>query len=626
MLLDQAALCKQAAMVESLELKEMKFHPAFMSELDNLLSDVYVSLLPNSSEYEQRKQLVQAYSTTVETTFGNIGGFPVVEAFGSFTMNIFTAKSDLDLSINFDKSNAKCLPRVQVISVLRRFAKILRRKQSMGQLSGVLLILSAKVPVLKAVDCKTGIECDISVENKDGISRSLFFSIISSIDERFRIISFLMKAWAKANDINSSKDHTMNSVSIISLVALHFQTRDPPILPPFSALLRDGADITKLRSFVPEFMNLATRNKESVAELFIALLAKLASVQKLWEVGLCASNFEGSWISKTWTSKFGSNMNVEDFLDRDQNFARSVGKSKMSKIYDCLRRSLGYLSSSMQGQIEISALGTLLFGSIALHTRTSHAITNAGAANKQKLPIKSIHPRADVINESSRALGKKQTSYESIQTHVQTKTTSRTGLKRKQISTKSTPPFACATAPAKHTAINSGGALKMNPPIETAKLKLPVQTLAKEINTISLETKPPVRRAHVTNDSSKRPRYNQVAGELPPGHLQNQNYTYFPMPTMHPDVSYYLPPLNGIRYQNTYAHQPPPQHRPVSLLGPVPQYRPVSLLGPVPQYRPMAPVSSGMSRYYSNPVHPVILDGRHNPGMFPGYTSNAGYP
>lgn len=77
--------------------------------------------------------------------------------------------------------------------------------------------------------------------------------------------------WAKANDINSSKDRTMSSMAIIALVAFHLQvlndsfpvlililfcnctiltsnffqiafgsvqTRNPPILPPFLALLR----------------------------------------------------------------------------------------------------------------------------------------------------------------------------------------------------------------------------------------------------------------------------------------------------------------------------------------------------------------------------------------------------
>lgn len=52
--------------------------------------------------------------------------------------------------------------------------------------------MRARVPVVKFVDCGTGIECDISVENKDGISRSSIFAIVSSIDERFRILSHLV--------------------------------------------------------------------------------------------------------------------------------------------------------------------------------------------------------------------------------------------------------------------------------------------------------------------------------------------------------------------------------------------------------------------------------------------------
>jgi hypothetical protein len=38
-------------------------------------------------------------------------------------------------------------------------------------------------------------------------------------------------------------------------------------------------------------------------------LVQLVSVEGLWEQGLCASNFEGSWISKTWAKGVG-NLNV----------------------------------------------------------------------------------------------------------------------------------------------------------------------------------------------------------------------------------------------------------------------------------------------------------------------------
>jgi len=42
-----------------------------------------------------------------------------------------------------------------------------------------------------------------------------------------------MKSWAKAHNINSSKDATLNSLSIVSFVAFHFQ-----VLEHFKYLLK----------------------------------------------------------------------------------------------------------------------------------------------------------------------------------------------------------------------------------------------------------------------------------------------------------------------------------------------------------------------------------------------------
>lgn len=69
---------------------------------------------------------------------------------------------------------------------------ILYENTGKGHISKIFPILQARVPVVKVVDSGTGIECDISVENKDGVSRSSIFTIISSIDERFQILSYLV--------------------------------------------------------------------------------------------------------------------------------------------------------------------------------------------------------------------------------------------------------------------------------------------------------------------------------------------------------------------------------------------------------------------------------------------------
>jgi DNA polymerase sigma len=54
----------------------------------------------------------------------------VVEAFGSFTMDLFTAKSDLDLSVNFSSDMDGQFSRKDTISAIRKLAKVLHRHQS----------------------------------------------------------------------------------------------------------------------------------------------------------------------------------------------------------------------------------------------------------------------------------------------------------------------------------------------------------------------------------------------------------------------------------------------------------------------------------------------------------------
>lgn len=61
-----------------------------------------------------------------------------------------------------------------------------------GICCGVLPVVSARVPILNVIDRGTGVECDISVENKDGMTRSMVFKFISSLDERFQILSYLV--------------------------------------------------------------------------------------------------------------------------------------------------------------------------------------------------------------------------------------------------------------------------------------------------------------------------------------------------------------------------------------------------------------------------------------------------
>ncbi|XP_022027881.1 protein HESO1 isoform X1 [Helianthus annuus] len=340
--------------------------------LEKLLDDVYGIRKPKRSEYELREQVIQNLNDIAKKLYGNSDSCPVVEEFGSYLMDLFTIESDLDLSINFRSSSYEFpsinfrsssyeFPRNEEIKTLEMFENKLRSLQNEGYVQKVRFINRPRVPIIKFVDTATSVSCDISVENRIGISKSLIIRLITSIDERFPKLCVLMKAWAKAHDINNPRDRTLNSFTIVLLVAFHLQTRDPPILPPFSEILKDGVDPVFLNNSVRNFQNYGSRNTETLAGLFVSFLIKLASVEKLWQKGLCASPYLGHWIHKTWDTNIAT-MSVEDFLDRAQNVAGRVGKQEVKKIYYATHCTIENVSRFMNFKIEEFELKGLLFG------------------------------------------------------------------------------------------------------------------------------------------------------------------------------------------------------------------------------------------------------------------------
>lgn len=81
---------------------------------------------------------------------GKNNGFPAVEAFGSFTMDLFTSNSDLDLSINFSNEMVD-FPRDRKISVLRILADVLNDHQSKVIF---LFFMSLKLHTTKKIGAK----------------------------------------------------------------------------------------------------------------------------------------------------------------------------------------------------------------------------------------------------------------------------------------------------------------------------------------------------------------------------------------------------------------------------------------------------------------------------------------
>eukprot|EP00250_Pteridium_aquilinum_P015762 c22748_g1_i3 orf=465-1874(+) len=360
--------------------------------LDIQFEDVYIDLQPKPQDYQARKVAVDFVNGLARDKL-SVGDFRKhfgvcnARAFGSFTMDMFTPTSDLDISLNVE-CGLEVLTRDERVKLLKKLTKLLYKMQSNGLVREIQPVLKAKVPVVKFMHCNSGIECDVSVENRDGIVKSEFLRIFSSIDSRFRKLCFLLKAWANAHGINSSKDHTLNSLSIILLVAFHLQTRVPAILPPFSMLLKgvDSTMASRAVSFVEHEANIykgfGKKNSESVVQLFNSFLTKIMAVKELWQEGLCASAYEGAWTLATNPSWIF----VEDITSLSQNAARAVNAGGFDAIYECCNQAFSQLKSYFLGVHEARSLKSLLFDphkNPATHKRKRHSMKNLEPNNHQ---------------------------------------------------------------------------------------------------------------------------------------------------------------------------------------------------------------------------------------------------
>ena len=124
--------------------------------------------------------------------------------YGSIACNLGIKTSDLDISlvssnIEFNEKNA-----------LQDMYEILSKESY-----SVKKITTAKVPVLKIIDIKKNFFCDISINNKMGLSNTVIIRKISEKCSIFRQLVFAIKHWSTSRDINNPANGTLSSFGII---------------------------------------------------------------------------------------------------------------------------------------------------------------------------------------------------------------------------------------------------------------------------------------------------------------------------------------------------------------------------------------------------------------------------
>ncbi|KAI3865729.1 hypothetical protein MKW92_026026 [Papaver armeniacum] len=324
--------------------------------LERCLRDILKVIKPLGGDVTDQYTIINDLRTVVGSIDSLKGA--TVEPFGDLDISIEVPCDSLVSST--DKTNKQ--------NFLREIRKVLRRR---GLVCDLRLLLHARVPVLIFESSLHNISCDISISNLLCQIKSKLFFWITGIDERFRDTVLLIKEWAMSQRINDPKNGTLNSHSLClllfsifrfffsfnSCLNKHFQTCEPPILPPLREIyegniannlteraIQDTCSANIERFKTNSFRNV---NRSSLSELVASFFQKYSNLNALAsEYAICT--YTGQWVHRSNNTKWTNNypLFIEDPFEQADNTARIVSMSELSRICEVFDDSYQGLVSS----------------------------------------------------------------------------------------------------------------------------------------------------------------------------------------------------------------------------------------------------------------------------------------
>ena len=78
-------------------------------------------------------------------------------------------------------------------------------------ISSLQALTNARVPIVKMMDPKTGIACDICINNLFAVANTKLLKDYAQIDDRLHQLAFIVKHWARSRAINETYRGTLSS-------------------------------------------------------------------------------------------------------------------------------------------------------------------------------------------------------------------------------------------------------------------------------------------------------------------------------------------------------------------------------------------------------------------------------
>ena len=272
-----------------------------------------------------------------------------VQAFGSSITGLSLGTGDLDLCLSFKKEQPK--------KVLRKVAGLLREEGMMD----IQQIPKAKIPIVKFTDSRSGLDVDISIENRLAIYNSKMLKGYAQ-DKRVREFILMIKYWASRRGINTAFEGTLSSYAWTLMSIQHLQMTNPPVAPnrqkgnKKNILEIDGNSYDISNDSSP----FESKNKQTLAPLLIAFFDRFATRWDWNEMVVSIRN--GGPLNaekKRWThtgplplevvtgqsnNRMEHIMPIEDPFDHEHDLSRVVKPEGAMTIQEEFMRALHLLS------------------------------------------------------------------------------------------------------------------------------------------------------------------------------------------------------------------------------------------------------------------------------------------
>ncbi|KIJ56368.1 hypothetical protein M422DRAFT_23649 [Sphaerobolus stellatus SS14] len=178
----------------------------------------YEVMSPPPSIFPARAATIARVESALRNRFGQ--DYRVLP-FGSTQYNVSTASSDIDLVVldpdrrqGFTPKNAKDLPEIYD-------TKAIGRALFKKGFTNVIAITGANVPIVKFHDPRTGLDCDINVNDRLGLTNTLLIRRYCNLVPYLRPMIMTIKSWAKPLGLNNpSGQHGPSTFSSYALAIM----------------------------------------------------------------------------------------------------------------------------------------------------------------------------------------------------------------------------------------------------------------------------------------------------------------------------------------------------------------------------------------------------------------------